>query len=246
MGIKIMSKKIIEIIGAGLALLLLLATFFCIHPESFLRHDEASVTRTEIEVASAIASFTGKKAGADIPRVSGAEDFMAQYPFSQFTVEPVVAIPTGVYELARWESGRAVVNHRTRIYPQATTNALWAMTMYNQYYMIEFPDGTHALALFDRGLAADIARGEQVTLPISVRSGVNTYAKPYLADICAEYGADTDNVVYSFDDEWYKEHKGQILLIRLGVIAVIIVAAAVLWAFLGDYVKRLLRIKPKS
>lgn len=241
-----MHVKVLFTVGSIIGLLLLLVVFFQLHPESLLRLDEVAVTQREIEIAGTTASFTGKKAGVDIPRVAGSEDFMAQYPFSQFTVEPVAAIPTGVYELARWESGRAVVNHRTRIYPQATTNALWAMTMYNQYYMIEFPDGTHALALFDRGLAADIARGEQVTLPISVRSGVNTYAKPYLADICAEYGADTDNVVYSFDDEWYKEHKGQILLIRLGVIAAIIIAAAVLWAFLGDYVKRLLRIKPKS
>jgi len=226
-------------------LLFLLIVFFQVRPAGFLRRDEVTVTQVEIEAAGAGSSFTGKKAGADIPRVAGAEDFMAQYPFSQFTVEPVAATPTGVYELARWESGRAVVNHRTRIYPQATTNALWAMTMYNQYYMIEFPDGTHALALFDRGLAADIARGESVTLPISVRSGVNTYAKPYLADICAEYWADTDNVVYSFDDEWYKEHKGQILLIRLGVIVGIIVVAAILWAFLEDPVKRLLQIKSK-
>lgn len=241
-----MYSKFLGTIGSIIALLAILMIFFSIRPEGFLRRDEAAVTQTEVETAGATASFTGKKAGADISRVTGAEYFMAQYPFSQFTVEPVAATPTGVYELARWESGRAVVNHRTRIYPQATTNALWAMTMYNQYYMIEFPDGTHALALFDKGLAADIARGEQVTLPISVRSGVNTYAKPYLADICAEYGADTDNVVYSFDDEWYKEHKGQILLIRIGVIVGIIIAAAVLWAFLEDPVKRLLRIKSKS
>lgn len=240
-----MFPKVLYSVISVIGLLLILVVFFQIRPEDFLRRNEVAVTQTEVETVGAAKSFTGKKAGANIPRVTGTEDFIAQYPFSQFTVEPVAAIPTGVYELARWESGRAVVNHRTRIYPQATTNALWAMTMYNQYYMIEFPDGTHALALFDKGLASDIARGKQVTLPISVRSGVNTYAKPYLADICAEYGADTDNVVYSFDDEWYKEHKGQILLIRLGVIAAIIVAAAVLWAFLGDSVKQLLRIKPK-
>ena len=240
-----MFPKVLYSVISVIGLLLILVVFFQIRPEDFLRRNEVAVTQTEAETVGAAKSFTGKKAGANIPRVTGTEDFIAQYPFSQFTVEPVAAIPTGVYELARWESGRAVVNHRTRIYPQATTNALWTMTMYNQYYMIEFPDGTHALALFDKGLASDIARGKQVTLPISVRSGVNTYAKPYLADICAEYGADTDNVVYSFDDEWYKEHKGQILLIRLGVVFGIIVAAAVLWAFLGNSVKRLLRIKPK-
>ena len=102
-------------------------------------------------------------------------------------MEPVNAVPTGVYELARWRSSTAVVGHRTRNYSQATTSALWAMTGYNEYYIIEFPDGTHALALFDRGLAADLAKVKAVTLPISARAGVNTYAKPYLQDICAEY-----------------------------------------------------------
>lgn len=163
---------------------------------------------------------------------------MAQYPFSQFTVEPVSAVPTGVYELARWRSSTAVAGRRTRSYSQATTSVLWAMTGYNEYYIIEFPDGTHALALFDRGLAADLAKGKVVTLPISARVGVNTYARPYLQNICAEYGADLENVVYAFDDGWYEEHSGQILLIRLGVVIVIIVAVAVLWAFGDGLLKR--------
>ena len=163
---------------------------------------------------------------------------MAQYPFEQFTVEPVNAIPTGVYELARWRSSTAVVGRRTRNYSQATTNRMWAMTGYNEYTIIEFPDGTHALALFDRGLAADLAKGKAITLPISARTGVNPYAKPYLQDICAEYGADLENVVYAFDDGWYKEHSGRILLIRLGVTAGVIVAGAVLWAFGDGLLKR--------
>lgn len=99
-------------------------------------------------------------------------------------------------------------------------------------------NGQNALALFDRGLAAVLAKGNAVTLPISARAGVNTYAKPYLQNICAEYGADLENVVYAFDDGWYKEHSGQILLIRLGVVAVIIVAGAVLWAFGDGLLKR--------
>lgn len=199
------------------------------------------MTQAEVEAAGAAVSFTGKKAGADIPRVTGVEDFMARYPFEQFTVEPVNAVPTDVYELARWRSSTVVVGHRTRNYSQATTSALWAMTGYNEYYIIEFPDGTHALALFDRGLAADLAKGKAVTLPISARAGVNTYAKPYLQDICAEYGADLENVVYAFDDGWYKEHSGQILLIRLGIVAGIIVVGAVLWAFGDGLLKRKLK-----
>ena len=226
-----MRSKILYTAGSIAALLVVLTIFFSIRPEGFLRRGEAAVTQAEVEAAGAAVTFTGRKAGADIPRV------MAQYPFEQFTVEPVNAVPTGVYELARWRSSTAVVGHRTRNYSQATTSALWAMTGYNEYYIIEFPDGTHALALFDRGLAADLAKGKAVTLPISARAGVNTYAKPYLQDICAEYGTDLENVVYAFDDGWYKEHSRQILLKRLGVTAGIIVAGAVLWAF-GDSLLR--------
>lgn len=181
-------RKILYTAGSIVALLVVLTIFFSIRPEGFLRRGEAAVTQAEVEAAGAAVTFTGRKAGADIPRV------MAQYPFEQFTVEPVNAVPTGVYELARWRSSTAVVGHRTRNYSQATTSTLWAMTGYNEYYIIEFPDGTHALALFDRGLAADLAKGKAVTLPISARAGVNTYAKPYLQDICAEYGADLENV----------------------------------------------------
>lgn len=233
-----MRSKILYTPVSIVALLVVLTIFFSIRPEEFLRRNEAAVTQAEVEAAGAAVSFIGKKAGADIPRVTGAEDFMAQYPFSQFTVKPVNAIPTGVYELARWQSSTAVVGHRTRNYSQATTIALWAMTGYNEYYIIEFPDGTYTLALFDRGLAPDLAKGKAVTLPISARAGVNTYARPYLQNICAEYGADLENVVYAFDDGWYKEHSSQILLIRLGITAGIIIAVAVLWTFADGLLKR--------
>ena len=233
-----MRSKIFYTAGSIAALLVVLTIFFSIRPEGFLRRNEAAVTKAQVEAAGAAVSFTGKKAGADIPRVTGAENFMAQYPFEQFTVEPVNAVPTGVYELARWRSSTNLAGRRTRSYSQAATNRLRAMTGYNEYYIIEFPDGTHALALFDRGLANHLAKGKAVTLPISARAGVNTCAKPYLQDICDQYGADLENVVYAFDDGWYKEHSGRILLIRLGVVAGVIVAGAVLWAFGDDLLKR--------
>lgn len=118
-----MRSKILNTIGSIAALLAVLTVFFSIRPEGFLRRNEAAVTQAEVEAAGAAVSFTGKKAGADIPRVTGAEDFMAQYPFEQFTVEPVNAVPTGVYELARWRSTAAVVGRRTRNYSQATTKS---------------------------------------------------------------------------------------------------------------------------
>ena len=233
-----MRSKILYTDGSIAALLVVLTIFFSIRLEGFIRRNEAAVTKAQVEAAGAAVTFTGKKAGVDIPRVTGAEDFMTQYPFEQFTVEPVNAVPTGVYELARWRSSTNLVGRRTRSCSQATTNRLWAMTGYNEYTIIEFPDGTRALALFDRGLTADLAKGKTVTLPISARAGVNTYAKPYLQDICAGYGADLENVVYAFDDGWYKEHGGRILLMRLGVTAGIIVAGAVLWAFGDELLKK--------
>ena len=60
-----------------------LTIFFSIRPEGFLRRGEDAVTQAEVEAAGAAVSFTGKKAGADIPRITGAEDFMARYPFER-------------------------------------------------------------------------------------------------------------------------------------------------------------------
>ncbi len=90
------------------------------------------------------------------------------------------AAPTGVYELAYWRNSTDMIGHCTRNYSQVTTSALWAMIGHNEYYMIGFPDSTYALALFDRGLTANLAKGKSVTLPICARVGVNIYAKPYL------------------------------------------------------------------
>ena len=76
-----MRSKILNTIGSIAALLAVLTVFFSIRPEGFLRRNEAAVTQAEVEAAGAAVSFTGKKAGADIPRVTGAEDFMARYTF---------------------------------------------------------------------------------------------------------------------------------------------------------------------
>lgn len=91
-----MRSNIRYTISSIIALLVILTIFFFICLEGFLRRGEAAVSRAEVEAAGADASFTGKKAGVDIIRVAGAEDFMAQDPFSQFTVEPLNATPTGL------------------------------------------------------------------------------------------------------------------------------------------------------
>lgn len=233
-----MKEKLIHTIWSIIVLLVLFTVFFQSHPERFLRREEEPVSLSETENADINISFTGKRAGEDIPHLMGTEEFAAQYPFNYFTVEPVEIIPTGVYELARWRQSTGVVNRRTWNYPQVTTSVLWAMTGYNQYFICEFPDGSHALALYDKGMVMDGAEKGSYILPISVRAGVNSSARPYLMSICEEYGVDNMNVIYAFDDVWYREHSGQILLLRLGIIGGFVVAVSLLWAFLVDGRKR--------
>ena len=72
-----MRSKILYTAVSIVALLVVLTIFFSIRPEGFLRRNEAAVTQAKVEAAGVAVSFIGKKAGADIPRVTGAEDFMA-------------------------------------------------------------------------------------------------------------------------------------------------------------------------
>jgi len=63
-----MHSKILYTAGSIVALLVVLTIFFSIRPEGFLRRGEAAVTQAEVEAAGVTVTFTGKKAGADIPQ----------------------------------------------------------------------------------------------------------------------------------------------------------------------------------
>jgi hypothetical protein len=234
-----MFSKLLNTVVSVAIFLVAAAVFFEIRPQDFLRKDDEAVMYAEIQAAGAGMSFTGKKAGADVPRIAGAEEFMAQYPFDAFTAQPVNAVPTGVYELARWKSGAYAARHRTQNSPRVTTSVFWAMTGYNQYYMLELSDGTHVLALLERDLAEKLERGNTVTLPVSARAGVDFAAKPYLREVCAQYGADADNVIYAFDDAWYADNSGKLALIRVGIAAGLLIIASVLWVIAESLCKHL-------
>lgn len=240
-GVHWMYSKFLYGAVAVVAVLALALLFFQIHPERWLRGGEAAVTMTDIEAAGTTVSFAGKKAGDDIPRLSGAEDMLSLYPWEHFTVAPKDAIPTGVYELARWESNSAVVMHRRRTFPYATTGFLLGHTNYNEFYVIEFPDGTYSLALFDAKIASRIANGEEVTLPVCVRSSANTEAFQYLRDISSSYGVSPNNIIYAFDDEWFIKNELLILVIKIAVILGIIVIFSLLWAWLSSAWQRIHR-----
>lgn len=87
-----MKEKLIHTIWSIIVLLVLLTVFFQSHPERFLRREEEPVSLSETENADINISFTGKRAGEDIPHLMGTEEFAVQYPFNYFTVEPVKII----------------------------------------------------------------------------------------------------------------------------------------------------------
>ncbi len=229
-----MRAKLLSVVGSAVALAVVLSAFFLVRPEVLLRRGEEPLGLGQVAAGQ---PFAGKPAGEDIPRVAGAEEFMAKYDFQPFTLEPLDAIPTGVYELARWRSATQVVGRRTRNYARVTTSSIWAMTGYNQYYLLQFPDGTYALGLLDQGLARRISRGEAVTLPVCTRAGVETAARPYLADLCARYGADPQNVVYAFDDEWYREHTLSLVLLRLAAAGGAVLVCGLVYGVGGELLK---------
>lgn len=231
-----MKFKLLYSILSIAAVLAVSVLFFKIHPERWMKNGEAPVSMSEIEAAGAgsAVSFAGRKAGPDIPRISGMESMMSLYSWEYFTVVPTDAIPTGVYEMPRWESNTSVFMHRTRTFSRVTTNALIGPLMYNQYYMVKFPDGTYSLALLDANLAAKIAGGEEVTLPICIRSSARTDAVKDLRRATSEYGVSTDNIIYAFDDAWFVKNKLSILGIKIGIIVGLIIAVSVLWVVMDN------------
>ena len=85
---------------------------------------------------------------------------------------------------------------------EVVRSPLGAREGYNQYYLLEMPDGTYILAQISQSTAAAIEKGEHVTLPVGRKVGMTNTARSYLSGICKEYGASMDGVLYTFDDGW--------------------------------------------
>ena len=208
-------SKIITVIstlvGVGVALFVLLK----FHPESMLRKEEP--------------------AAQQIKRISGKEEFESVITVDEITVTAKNVISTGVFRLKAWESPyqktsrRGIRRKRTEV-----VKNYW--DIYNEYYLLECPDGTYILAQLPHSLVKEIKKTGNVTLPVGKKDALPQTAKSYLSDICNQYSASTKGVLYVFDDEWYKDHSFQILLIRFGVAIVALFAVAVCLNLLGDKV----------
>ncbi len=225
-------EKVILYISTILALAAAILFFFRWNPENLLWRTETPVTMSDIEQNKAV-DFTGSPAGDDIFRLSGAEDFENMLNYVDYaTAKPIKAIPTGVYSLKPWESyfSSRTVNGRTGIgrrRAEVIKSAAGLVENYNQYYLLGLSDGSYILAQLPQSKAAAIKKGKSVILPIGQKAGIPDAARNYLADICGEYGASMEGVLYTLDNEWYKEHSFTLFIIRFAAASVLFFILAV-------------------
>ncbi len=215
--------------------------------EALFKQDETPVTINDIEEGGA-EDFTGSAAGEDIPRLTGAADFLEiSYNMDYVTAEPVGIVPTGVYSLKPWVSrynthtykGRTSTGSRKA---DVITSNMDIFGNYNQYYILELPDRTFILAQISDKEADAIANGSSVTLNIGQKVGMTDIARSRLAAVCGEYGVNMDGVFYNFDNKWQKEHHLTLLLLRFGVAAMFCFLLAAVMTLSGNKIFRVKKL----
>lgn len=189
----------------------------------------------QIEITSQ-ECYTGKTAGSDIPRLTGSEELEQLVGTSYVTAQTSEVISTGIYGIKPWvdpyeitkvrsSNGRMVSSGRRA--PEATDNVIQAVEYYQEYYLIQLPDGTYILAQFSDTYRERIENGENVTLPIGIRKTNTEAAKKYLKDICDKYKADNTYTLYMIDDEWQEDHEFTFMVMKFGIAAVVFLVLAV-------------------
>ena len=233
-------KRIIQFIIVGIILAASYATFVFVHPENWINNNE-TISASDI-AQKPMADYEGKMAGEGIVELQNADAFHALKTYDYVVVSPQNVIGTGVYELKRWvdpndlkkgilTNGRTYTSGQT--VPNVVTNAVQAALDYNEYYMIQLPDGSHILALFDSRYADSIAQGESVTLPIGRRLQTAKDALAPLRSVCGQYDVDTSDTLYAFDDAWQESNQNTVFWIKLafagGAFLALTVVSAILF-----------------
>jgi len=225
-------EKVILYVSTILALAAAIRLFFRWNPENLLWGTETPVTMSDIEQNKAV-DFTGSLAGDDIFRLSGAEDFEGMLNYVDYaTAKPVKVIPTGVYSLkplvshfsSRTVNGHTGVGRRR---PEVIKSATGLVENYNQYYLLGLSDGSYILAQLPQSKAAAIKKGKNIILPVGQKMGIPDAARNYLADICGEYGVSMEGVLYTLDNEWYKEHSFTLFIMKFAAASVLFFILAV-------------------
>lgn len=228
------------IIGFAAAILL----FLNWNPENLLRGEVQTVTMADARQNTG-EDFTGLKAGRDIPRLQGKEDFENTFS-SVMTAEPTGIFATGIYELKSWvdpytrrrnSKGRAYgapIRKAEFLQYQNPEGLFHNRAEYLPFYLLQLPDKTYILAQIPESDAKAIKRGEHVILPIGrkVIKGIPEALKL----MCEEYEAFYGGVYYAFSDEWYETHSFTILALRVGVSIIVLFAISVILILIGEKV----------
>ncbi len=174
---------------------------------------------------SAVKNFIGKPAADDIPRIETAADLWnAEKSVDYFfTAEPIGVVPTGVYGLNHWTNPY----HRVRVgrnqfrngkpKQRVVVNPLLPGNDYNQYYLLQLADGSHILAQLPREAVSAIKQGKNAVLPIGRSMVITDGSQTYLEEICKEYDANPDYMLYLFDDQWYQDNEFLLSFLRIAI-----------------------------
>lgn len=217
-------KNVVVIIVVLISLVPAFFLYLHLHPEDYMKREEAPVSMKEIK-KDRLDSSVGYPAGDDIVRLSGKADFEEMNSIDRFTIEPKSVIKTDVGSRKKWQSAYYSVRSgkrrtRKKAKPQVL-QGLDVMDYYNEYYLMECPDGTYILAQLPHKYVSKIQKGEKVILPICMKDSITKNAQDKLSTIGKQYDVAMQGVLYCFDDNWMKEQNFKVMAIRIGASVVL-------------------------
>lgn len=236
---------VFPIIIVIICLILAFFLFANLNPEGWLKKESQTVNLADI-AAGDDGAYTGKAAGEDIIRLTGSKELEEVIGTQYRTAVPKEVIKTGVYGLKPWKDPYKITSARNssgRMYrtgrkaAEATDNSILAAFDYIEYYLIKLPDDSYILAQFSDTYRKAIEKGETVTLPLGIRKNTGNETRAYLKEICSQYGANPDYVLYAIDDTWNEEHEFTLFMIRFGISAAVFLILSVVMLMAADKIR---------
>lgn len=227
--------RILEVVIVVISLILAFLVFANVNPEGWIKKEGEPVSLSDIPTGDS-GAYTGKTAGEDVKKLTGSKELEEITDTQYISAVPKEVIRTGIYGLKPWldpykitsaRNGRGRMYRTGRKAAEATDNSLLAVSSYVEYNLIKLPDDSYILAQFSDTYRKAIEKGETITLPLGIRKTTGKETRTYLKDICSQYGANSDYVLYAIDDEWNEEHEFSLFMIRFGISAVVFLILSV-------------------
>lgn len=90
------------------------------------------------------------------------------------------------------------------------------------------------LAQLPQATAAAINRGQKITLPLGQKVSLAPNARSLLAETAQTYHVSLDAALYTFNDEWYQEHRFSLAFLRIGIAFVFLFVLSFLLIMIGQ------------